>query len=575
MGLGVLDIQDGHHAPGTTTLDHAAAGVSVNNNLLKHGSGKDSHIVLVPQPSADPNDPLNWSPAKKAVVFSIILMGTAFVCVVPAPMLNAGIVQISMDIGRSVSEIATLNGYMLLAMGAASPPVSAFSRKYGKRPVFVFSSIIGLVGCLVGEFAKDYNTLVAGRILQGIGASAYESLCTSVISDIYFVHQRGVSVAVVVFLLSSLSNGVSILAGIITTRLGWPYNFHILLPFVAIQTILVILWAPETAYNRSALLNIDRARSSVEINKSGNSKNDDDDGGDDDKLEKTHSTHLEVSDPKAKEAAGSDTEAGVARDLPKRKTFWQELAIYNGVFTEKSLLSMVIASILIVCNLIASYNIFVSGLVMAWFVAMSVLAGVMFAAPPWGFDAEAVGFVSGGPLVGGCLATVFLALVSDPLIRYMTRKNRGVYEPEFRLLLAVLGGVLSVAGLVGFGRAIEAGKSIYAISTIWGLTLFGMSIVASVTMGYALDAQPAHAVEMFIMNITFKNFFFYGLTNFVVEWYTTQGAAGVFDVIAGITAFLVLLTLPMYVYGKRYRLYWSRHNILVRLSLDDGVAGSS
>lgn len=26
---------------------------------LKHGTGKFSHIILVPQPSDDPNDPLN------------------------------------------------------------------------------------------------------------------------------------------------------------------------------------------------------------------------------------------------------------------------------------------------------------------------------------------------------------------------------------------------------------------------------------------------------------------------------------------------------------------------------------
>jgi hypothetical protein len=112
---------------------------------------------------------------------------------------------------------------------------------------------------------------------------------------------------------------------------------------------------------------------------------------------------------------------------------------------------------------------------------------------------------------------IILAFVSDPIIRYMTKRNQGVYEPEFRLVLAGIGGVFTVAGLVGFGHAIEAQASIFGISTIWGITLFGMSIVASVTMTYALDAQPAHAVEIFIMNITFKNFFFYGYVRLLLE----------------------------------------------------------
>ncbi|KAJ3457817.1 hypothetical protein MRS44_014958 [Fusarium solani] len=548
MGLGVLENPDGHHVPGTVTLDQSAADPSKIHERLKRGLGKESHIVLVPQPAEDPNDPLNWSNSKKMAVFAIILLGTAFVCVVPAPMLNAGIVQVATDLNRSFSDIAKLNGYMLLAVGAVSPFASAFARKYGKRPVFVLSSVIGLAGCLVAEFSKNYNTLVAGRLLQGFGASAYESLCTSVVTDIYFVHQRGVYVALVIFFLSSLSNGVSVLAGLITTRLGWPYNFHILLPFVALQTILVILFVPETAYNRSPVFNIDRIGSNTDL-----------DGAEE---KRADADHVEISQRKS--SPGSTTS-----DLPQPKTFYQELALYNGRFTEKSLISMVLASIFIILNLIASYNIFVSGLIMAWFVAMSVLAGVMFAAPPWGFNAAAVGYVSAGPLVGGALATIFLGLISDPLIKFMTRRNRGVYEPEFRLVLASVGAIFSVAGLVGFGHAIESQLSIYAISTIWGITLFGMSVAASVTMAYALDAQPAHAVEMFIMNITFKNFFFYGLTNFIVDWYVARGAAELFDTIAGITGFLMLLTVPMYVYGKRYRHHWGHHNLLVLLHLDE------
>lgn len=404
--------------------------------------------------------------------------------------MNAGIVQVASDLDRSFSDIAKLNGYMLLAIGAISPFASAFARKYGKRPVFVLSSVVGLVGCLIAEFAKNYNTLATGRLLQGFGASAYESLCTSVVTDIYFVHQRGLYVALVIFFLSSLSNGVSVIAGVITTKLGWPYNFHILLPFVALQTILVILFVPETAYNRSPVFNIDRVGSSTEV-----------DGADE---KRADADHVEIAQCK------SQDQSSTTGNLPQPKTFYQELALYNGRFTEKSLVSMILASIFIMLNLIASYNIFVSGLIMAWFVAMSVLAGVMFAAPPWQFDAAAVGYVSAGPLIGGALATVFLGLVSNPLIKFMTRRNKGVYEPEFRLVLAGVGAIFSVGGLVGFGHAIQGSMSIYTISTIWGVTLFGMSVAASVTMAYGLDAQPAHAVEMFIMNITFKNFFFYG-----------------------------------------------------------------
>lgn len=48
---------------------------------LKHGTGKYSHIVLSPQPSDDPNDPLNWPKWRREMIIGILTMGT---------MLNAG-----------------------------------------------------------------------------------------------------------------------------------------------------------------------------------------------------------------------------------------------------------------------------------------------------------------------------------------------------------------------------------------------------------------------------------------------------------------------------------------------------
>jgi|SRR5579862_775326 len=61
------------------------------------------------------------------------------------------------------------------------PFVCAFSRKIGKRPVYLFSVITAVVGTIVCEVANDYNTLLAGRLVQGLSTSAFESLvCASI-----------------------------------------------------------------------------------------------------------------------------------------------------------------------------------------------------------------------------------------------------------------------------------------------------------------------------------------------------------------------------------------------------------
>lgn len=59
------------------------------------------------------------------------------------------------------------------------------------------------------------------------------------------------------FILGALSNFSSIIMGPITNNLGWRYLFYICLPFIASQIIFLVLFCPETAYNRDHKLDID------------------------------------------------------------------------------------------------------------------------------------------------------------------------------------------------------------------------------------------------------------------------------------------------------------------------------
>ena len=69
-------MEDDHFVPGTVHL------VDLEGVLnAKHASGSQKDIVLVPAPSADPDDPLNWSATRK-------MLSTSCVCVcvaIPSP----------------------------------------------------------------------------------------------------------------------------------------------------------------------------------------------------------------------------------------------------------------------------------------------------------------------------------------------------------------------------------------------------------------------------------------------------------------------------------------------------------
>lgn len=78
MGLGILEDKYLEHVPGTSLFSDDPNSIAENVysgrdlQSLKHAGGKNSHIVLVPQPTDDPNDPLNWPKWKKHTVFFVL-----------------------------------------------------------------------------------------------------------------------------------------------------------------------------------------------------------------------------------------------------------------------------------------------------------------------------------------------------------------------------------------------------------------------------------------------------------------------------------------------------------------------
>lgn len=80
--------------------------------------------------------------------------------------------------------------------------------------------------------------------------------------------------------------------------------------------------------------------------------------------------------------------------------------------------------------------------------------------------------------VGSLLGTFLSQWLSD----YLAKRNRGVYEPEFRLVIMIPYIILAVAGLVAFGASVTnqepwpvpviVGFGVFALGTQLGITAF-------------------------------------------------------------------------------------------------------
>jgi len=120
------------------------------------------------------------------------------------------------------------------------------------------------------------------------------------------------------------------------------------------------------------------------------------------------------------------TTASGYRAPPPLKTFWQNMALYTGTYSSDNVLKMIISSVAIITNIGASWTIFISGLLVAWYVAISFLSAQLFYAPPYLFNAAGVGYTSTGPLIGGILGALSCGFFMDPMLKWLTRLNKGV-----------------------------------------------------------------------------------------------------------------------------------------------------
>jgi len=105
------------HVPGTVLLNDEAAHSESVTGGLKHGTGRNAHIVLAPQPSEDVNDPLNWQSWKKELCLIILVYGSMLNAATIGPLLNSSLVVIAESINASVPAVVLVSGYNLLAVG--------------------------------------------------------------------------------------------------------------------------------------------------------------------------------------------------------------------------------------------------------------------------------------------------------------------------------------------------------------------------------------------------------------------------------------------------------------------------
>lgn len=168
-------------------------------------------------------------------------------------MLGPGFVQIAQQLDVPLEVLSQSTAWAIFAIGLSLFIISPLAKIYGRRPLFLFSSIVMLGSSIWGAVATNYSSLLGARVVAGVGMAPYETLVQCVMGDIYFVHERATRIAFWNLLLMGGVNGGSVVAGYIIEVGGFRWTFGACAFIFGILTVAVFFLVPETGYRRDLL----------------------------------------------------------------------------------------------------------------------------------------------------------------------------------------------------------------------------------------------------------------------------------------------------------------------------------
>jgi DHA1 family bicyclomycin/chloramphenicol resistance-like MFS transporter len=120
------------------------------------------------------------------------------------------------------------------------------SDAFGRRPVTIAFMAIYLIGSLLSAFAPTVEVLIAGRLIQGIGASAGMTVARAIVRD-QFTGNQSASIMNLMGMMLAVGPGLSPTIGSIALGVfGWQSIFFIMVAFSIAACIMVVFAMEET-----------------------------------------------------------------------------------------------------------------------------------------------------------------------------------------------------------------------------------------------------------------------------------------------------------------------------------------
>ncbi|KAL3451719.1 major facilitator superfamily domain-containing protein [Aspergillus insuetus] len=494
------------------------------------GDPSKSKPILVPTPSDNPSDPLTWSKTWKYLVVGTQFL-YLFVSVESALSMGPMFPFFAQEFGLDDNQLSMLTGACVLALGYANFLIVPCSNIFGRRMTSIALCVLGAATCIWQALATSYNSLLAARAINGIATATSETILVQVVSDVFFLHDRGLWTGIY-FMGYFLGLFIGpIIAGNIAERFGWRSFFWLSLAMAVFNLITLLTLYPETKYSRPAtdhhpvsppalvsetpddpksgsiqLENLDPNRATVMVGKGRPSK--------------TQFKLWQAPDPNWKQFLVRDT-------ISSFTVFFFPIIFWAGL------------------NVAGPANV-----LLYWNLTESAILG----SPPYSFSPSAVGYSNFAFVIGGMLGLLTAGPLSDWVAMRATTANKGIREAEMRLPALIPYFVTSVIGIVIGGLATKEHWDWPVLVVVgYGCTGLCVTAVPTIAIAYAVDCYRPIAGEIMVVATVIKNTCGFAMSYWVFPLVQREGWLTPAMVQLALTAGPILLGVPMYFGGKSLR----------------------
>jgi EmrB/QacA subfamily drug resistance transporter len=186
------------------------------------------------------------------VLAAVVILGM-IMTVLDLTVVNVAIPTLARDLGASIPAIQwVMTGYML-AFATVIPLTGWAAERFGARRAWVFALLLFLAGSVLAGAAWSLGSLIAFRVLQGLGAGMILPIGQTILAQAAGPQRMGrvMSVIGVPMLLAPVFG--PLLGGAIIGAAGWRWIFFINLPVGAAAVVAALRVLPAGSGVRGGL----------------------------------------------------------------------------------------------------------------------------------------------------------------------------------------------------------------------------------------------------------------------------------------------------------------------------------